>query len=73
MIAFIEDQRIVYGVESICRVLPIAPSTYYHRLSCLVDPSKASDRSIVELVRGMEKGQRNALLEALCSSLTSAS
>ena len=26
MIAFIEDQRIVYGVESICRVLPIAPS-----------------------------------------------
>ena len=26
MISFIEDQRIVYGVESICRVLPIAPS-----------------------------------------------
>ena len=26
MIAFIEDQRVVYGVESICRVLPIAPS-----------------------------------------------
>jgi putative transposase len=30
MIAFIDDQRVVYGVESICRVLPIAPSTYYH-------------------------------------------
>jgi hypothetical protein len=42
MIAFIEDQRIGYGVESICRVLPIAPSTYYHRLACLADPSKAS-------------------------------
>jgi putative transposase len=26
MIAFIEDQRIVYGVEPICKVLPIAPS-----------------------------------------------
>jgi putative transposase len=26
MIAFIEYQRVVYGVESICRVLPIAPS-----------------------------------------------
>ena len=39
-----EDQRIVYGVESICRVLPIAPSTYYHRLACLGDPSKASVR-----------------------------
>ena len=44
MIAFIEDQRIVYGVESICRVLPIAPSTFYHRLTCRADPSKASVR-----------------------------
>jgi len=44
MIAFIEDQRIVYGVESICRVLPIAPSTYYHRLACLADPSRTSAR-----------------------------
>jgi transposase InsO family protein len=44
MIAFIEDQRVVYGVESICRVLPIAPSTYYHRLACQADPSKASAR-----------------------------
>jgi transposase InsO family protein len=44
MIAFIEDQRAVYGVESICRVLPIAPSTYYHRLACEADPSKASAR-----------------------------
>ena len=44
MIAFIEDQRIVYGVESICRVLPIAPSTYYDHLACLADPSKASAR-----------------------------
>ncbi|MDT8329273.1 MAG: IS3 family transposase [Roseovarius sp.] len=44
MIGFIEDQRVVYGVESICRVLPIAPSTYYHRVACLADPSKASER-----------------------------
>jgi len=44
MIAFIKDQRIVYGVESICRILPIAPSKYYHRLACLTDPSKASAR-----------------------------
>lgn len=44
MISFIEDQRIVYGVESICRVLPIAPSTFYHRLACRADPSKASVR-----------------------------
>lgn len=32
MINFIEDYRALYGVEPICRVLPIAPSTYYeHR------------------------------------------
>ena len=32
MINFIDDYRSLYGVESICHVLPIAPSTYYqHR------------------------------------------
>ena len=29
MTAFIRDQRTIYGVEPICRVLPIAPSTFY--------------------------------------------
>jgi putative transposase len=29
MVAFIDDHRGIYGVEPICRVLPIAPSTYY--------------------------------------------
>jgi hypothetical protein len=29
MIAFIDDHREVYGVEPICKVLPIAPSTYH--------------------------------------------
>ncbi len=31
MVAFIDDHRQEYGVESICKVLPIAPSTYYLR------------------------------------------
>ncbi len=31
MIAFIEAYRADYGVEPICRVLPIAPSTFYHQ------------------------------------------
>jgi putative transposase len=30
MIAYIDANRDCYGVEPICRVLPIAPSTYYH-------------------------------------------
>ena len=29
MIAFIDDHRAAYGVEPICRVLPITPSTYH--------------------------------------------
>ena len=29
MIAFIDDHREVHGVEPICKVLPIAPSTYH--------------------------------------------
>ena len=28
MVAFIDEYRSEYGVEPICRVLPIAPSTY---------------------------------------------
>jgi hypothetical protein len=44
MIGFIDDHRGVYGVEPICRVLPIAPSTYYAHLAIRADPSKASAR-----------------------------
>ena len=29
MLDFIDEQRSIYGVEPICAVLPIAPSTYY--------------------------------------------
>ena len=29
MVSFIDAHRDRYGVESMCRVLPIAPSTYY--------------------------------------------
>ena len=44
MIAFIDDHRALHGVESICRVLQIAPSGYYARLAVRADPSKASAR-----------------------------
>ena len=44
MIGFIDDQRANHGVESICRVLPIAPSTYFARLAVLADPTKSSPR-----------------------------
>ncbi|MCK0096221.1 IS3 family transposase [Yoonia sp. F2084L] len=45
MIQFIEDHRAVYGVEPICRVLPIAPATFYDHLAKRADPSRCSDRA----------------------------
>ena len=45
MIAFIDDHREVYGVEPICRVLPIAPSTYHAHIARRVDPTKLPARA----------------------------
>jgi putative transposase len=45
MIAFIDDQRWVHGVEPICKVLPIARSTYHAHVAKRVDPSRLSARA----------------------------
>jgi putative transposase len=45
MIAFVDDHREVYGVEPICRVLPIAPSTYHARVAGGADPARRSPRA----------------------------
>ena len=45
MIAFIDEHRAADGVEPICRVLPIAPSTYHAHVARRTDPSKASARA----------------------------
>jgi len=45
MIGFIDDNRAAYGVEPICKVLPIAPSTYHARVAQRADPAKASLRA----------------------------
>jgi transposase InsO family protein len=33
MIAFVDDHRKVHGIEPICKMLPIAPSTYHAHLA----------------------------------------
>jgi putative transposase len=45
MIAFIDDHRGAHGVEPICKVLPIAPSTYHDHFAKRVDPSRLSARA----------------------------
>ena len=45
MVGFIDAHRGANGVEPICKVLPIAPSTYYDHLAKRADPSRLSDRA----------------------------
>ena len=45
MIAFIDDHREAYGVEPICKLLPIAPSTYRAHAARRRDPAKQSSRT----------------------------
>ena len=45
MITFIDDYRQYLGVEPICKVLPIAPSTYRLHVAKRVDPSRLSLRA----------------------------
>ena len=43
-VKFIDDERKKYGVELICRILPIAPSTYYRIKDEQANPEKQSRR-----------------------------
>ena len=45
MVSFIDENRESYGVEPICDVLPIAPSTYYAHKVCEADPTLRSARA----------------------------
>ena len=45
MVSFIDENRGECGVEPICEVLPIAPSTYYAHKACEADPSLRSARA----------------------------
>jgi putative transposase len=57
MKAFIDEHRDVYGVEPICRVLPIAPSTYYEHATRQANPDRrpARERRDAELCREIRR------------------
>jgi len=44
MVSFIDEHREAYGVEPICAVMPIAPSTYYEQKARQADPSRFPKR-----------------------------
>jgi len=45
MVSFIDDHQDVYGVEPICAVVPIAPSTYYEHKAREADPTRIPARA----------------------------
>jgi putative transposase len=45
MISFIDNHRGSHGVEPICKVLPIAPSTYHEHVAKRANPAKLSARA----------------------------
>jgi transposase InsO family protein len=57
MVSFIDAHRDQYGVEPICRELPIAPSVYYEAKARQADPSllPARSRRDAELVGQIER------------------
>jgi len=52
MVSFIDQHRKAYGVEPMCAVLPIAPSTYYRCKYLQINPDKRSEEQLrVEIKR----------------------
>ena len=45
MVAFIDEYRACYGVEPICKELPVAPSTYYRYKALECQPEKQGART----------------------------
>ena len=54
MIAFIDEHRSVLGVEPICRLLPIAPSTYYEVIAKRADVDRLSARARSDMAMKIE-------------------
>jgi putative transposase len=45
MVRYIDDHKNRFGVEPICAVLPIAPSTYYEQKAREHDPQRRTARA----------------------------
>lgn len=49
MVDFIHNNKELYGVDAICRILPIAPSTYYRTLDLADNPEHRAKRDLHDL------------------------
>ena len=55
MVKFIDDEKEKYGVEPICRILPIAPSTYYRIKDEQDNPEKQCRRKLMYAEKNGQK------------------
>ncbi len=51
---FIHNNKALYAVEAICRILPIAASTYYRTLDLTVNPEHRAKRDLHDLQHAEE-------------------
>jgi hypothetical protein len=65
MVAFIDAQRAAYGVEPICAVLPIAPSTYYKAKARQADPTRLPPRAQRDAELRPEDLERHRVVDLL--------
>jgi transposase InsO family protein len=54
VIDFMEDHHDAYGIEPMCKILRIAPSTWYARKSQKADPEKRSERAKMDDVMSVK-------------------
>ena len=55
MVSFIDANRGAYGVESICKQLPIAPSVYYEMKAREANPAKIPPRLLRDRELSLEQ------------------
>ena len=49
MVDFIHNNKELYGVDVICKILPIAPPTYYRTLDLADNPAHQTKRDLHDL------------------------
>jgi putative transposase len=52
---FIDEQRVRFGVEPVCRVLGVSVSAYYHRASGVRSARAVEDERLLELIREIHR------------------
>jgi putative transposase len=66
MIAYIDQHRDRYGVEPICQLLPIAPSTYYDAKRGLPSARALRDQELKVEIRRVHQENFGSMAPARC-------